>query len=219
MEFWATFGTNGNGACVFDFGNSTGTSGYDFVNFSPHTFANGQQLSLSTPLSTVNLSPPGILDDSAVHVVCILDPTNNYCAIYTNGVLENSMTTALPPLNGISSAWSYIGRSLSSSVAWLNATIDELRIYDGVLTPQQIALDDQYGPAVLATSVTLSQSNSVSGLTLSWPAWAVGFTPESAPDLTSGVWTPLTQTPSLAGNQWSLTIPTTDIATFYRLHR
>jgi len=219
VEFWATFGANGNWARVFDFGNNTGTSGYNFVFYSPHTSANSQQLSLSTPVSTANFVTPGILDNSAVHVVCILDPTNNYCAIYTNGVLQSSLTTALPPLNGVSSAWSFIGRSLFSADAWLNATVDELRLYDGVLTPQQIALNDQYGPNALAMSVTLAQSNSVSGLTLSWPSWAVGFALQSATDLTSGVWTPLTQTPLRAANQWSLTVPTTNAATYYRLQR
>jgi arabinan endo-1,5-alpha-L-arabinosidase len=219
LEFWATFGANGNWVRVFDFGNTTGTSGYNFVFYSPHTSASGQQLSLSTPVSTVNFVTPGILDNSAVHVVCILDPANNDCAVYTNGVLQSSLTTALPPLTGVSSAWSFIGRSLFSSDAWLNATIDELRIYDGRLTPQEIALNDQYGPNALAMSVSLTQSNSVSGLTLSWPSWAVGFALQTATDLTSGVWTTPAQTPSLAGNQWSLTVPTTNAATYYRLER
>ncbi|HWY29889.1 MAG TPA: LamG-like jellyroll fold domain-containing protein, partial [Candidatus Acidoferrum sp.] len=131
VEFWVTFGANGNWARVFDFGNTTGTSGYNFVFYSPHTSNNSQQLSISTPVSTANFVTPGILDNNAVHVVCILDPTNNYCAVYTNGVLQSSLTTTLPPLNGVSSAWSFIGRSLFSADAWLNATVDELRIYDG----------------------------------------------------------------------------------------
>ena len=219
VEFWAAFGANGNGAQVFDFGNTTGTSGYNYIFYSPHTSTSGQRLAISTPVSTVDFDTPGTLDNSAVHVVCIVDPTNNYCAIYTNGVLQSSMTTALPPLTGVSSAWSYIGRSLFSSDAWLNATIDEIRIYDGVLTPQQIALDDQYGPGVLAVPMTLMLSNSVSGITLSWPSSAAGFALQTTTNLTSGVWTTLAQTPSLANNQWSLTIPATNIASYYRLQR
>jgi arabinan endo-1,5-alpha-L-arabinosidase len=219
VEFWATFGANGNWAPVFDFGYTGGGYGYNFVSYSPHTSASGQRLGISTPVSTVYSDTPGILDNSAVHVVCILDPTNNYCAIYTNGVLQSSLTTALPPLTGVSSAWSFIGRSLFSADAWLNASVDELRIYDGVLTRQEIALNDQYGPNALAMSVTLAQTNSVSGITLSWPSWAVGFALQSATDLTSGVWTTLAQTPSLASNQWSLTVPITNAATLYRLQR
>jgi len=219
VEFWATFGANGNWARVFDFGNTAGTSGYNFVFYSPHTSLSGQRLGISTPVATVNFDPPGILDNRAVHVVCILDPTNNYCAIYTNGVLQSSLTTALPPLSGVSTAWSFIGRSLFSADAWLHASVDELRIYDGRLTPQEIALNDQYGPNALAMSVTLAQTNSVSGLNLSWPSWAVGFALQSATDLTSSVWTTLAQAPSLSSNQWSLTVPITNAATFYRLQR
>jgi hypothetical protein len=219
IEFWATFGVNGNWARVFDFGNTTGASGYNFLFYSPHTSAGSQQLALSTPVSTANFVTPGILDNSAVHVVCIVDPTNNYCAIYTNGVLEGALTNALPALTGVSSAWSFIGRSLFSADAWLNATIDELRIYDGRLTPQEIAANDSFGPDALALPITLTESNSAAGLTLSWPAWGVGFALQSTTNLTGGVWTPLAQIPTLAGNQWSLGIAATNAGIFYRLQR
>jgi hypothetical protein len=219
VEFWATFGANGNGAPVFDFGNMNGSSGLNFVFYSPHTSLGGQRLGISTAAATVNFDTPGTLDNQTVHVVCVMDPTNNYCAIYTNGVLQSTLTTALPAFSGISTAWSFIGRSLFSTDAWLNATIDELRIYDGRLTPQEIVANDQYGPEALALPVTLLQSNSVSGLTLSWPSWAVGFVPQSTTSPVGGVWTTLMQTPMLAGNQWSLAVAPTNSLSFYRLQR
>jgi concanavalin A-like lectin/glucanase superfamily protein len=148
-----------------------------------------------------------------------VDPTNNYCAIYTNGVLQSTLTTPLPALAGVSSAWSFIGRSLFSADAWLNATIDELRIYDGRLTPQEIAANDQYGPDALALPVTLVQSNSAYGFTLTWPSWAVGFVPQSTTSPSGGVWTPLAQAPTLASNQWSLAVAATNSLNFYRLQR
>jgi hypothetical protein len=159
------------------------------------------------------------LDNSTVHVVCIVDPTNNYCAIYTNGVLQSALTNSLPPLSEVSSAWSFIGRSMFSADAWLNATIYELRIYDGRLTPQEISVNDQYGPYTLALPVTLTPSNSAAGLTLFWPSWAIDFAPQSSTNLAGGVWTPFGQIPMLAGNQWSLTVAITNSANFYRLQR
>lgn len=219
VEFWATFGANGNGAPVFDFGNMNGSSGLNFVSYSPHTSLGGQRLGISTAAATVNFDTPGMLDNQTVHVVCVMDPTNNYCAIYTNGVLQSTLTTALPALSGISRAWSFIGRSMFSSDAWLNATIDELRVYDGRLTPQEIAVNDQYGPDTLALPIMLLQSNFVSSLTLSWPSWAVGFVPQSTTNPAGGVWTTLLQTPTLAGNQWSLPVPPTNSLSFYRLQR
>jgi hypothetical protein len=219
IEFWATFGANENWAQVFDFGNMNGSSGQNFVSYSPHTPLGGQRLGISTAAATVNFDTPGELDNSAVHVVCILDPTNNYCAIYTNGVLQSTLATPLPALSGVSTAWSFIGRSLSSGDAGLNATIDELRIYDGRLTPQEIAVNDQYGPNALALPVTLVHSNFVFGLTLAWPSWAVGFAPQSATNPAGGVWTGLLQTPTLASNQWSLAVAATNSLNFYRLQR
>jgi prepilin-type processing-associated H-X9-DG protein len=219
VEFWATFGANGNGAQVFDFGNMNGSSGQNFVAYSPHISPDGQRLGISTATAMVNFDTPGVLDNRAVQVVCILDPTNSYCTIYTNGVLQSALTTPLPALSEVNAAWSFIGRSLFSSDAWLNATIDELRIYDGRLTPQEIAADEQYGPDALALPLTLVQSNSASGFTLSWPSWAVGFMPQSTTDPVGGVWTTLPQSPTLIGNQWSLTVAAANALSFYRLQR
>jgi arabinan endo-1,5-alpha-L-arabinosidase len=221
IEFWATFGANGNWARVFDFGNisaSLGGTGIQYLFFSPHTFFGTQRIEMSTN-TTVTLEAAGTLDNRTVHVVCIVDPTNHYAAVYTNGVLEQTLTAAWPPLNSVSTAWSFIGRSLFSTDAYLNGTIDELRIYDGRLTPQEIAVNDQFGPNALALPVTLVNSNSAAGLTLSWPSWAVGFVPQVASALAAGGWTALPQTSILAGDQWSLTIAQTNAAQFYRLLR
>jgi hypothetical protein len=219
IEFWATFGVNGNWARVFDFGNISGSSGQNFLFYTPHNATAGQTLGFSTAAATANLNPAGTLDNRAVHVVCILDPTNNYAAIYTNGVLESALTGPLPAFSGISTAWSFIGRSLFSADAWLNASIDELRIYDGRLTPQEITANDQSGPDALEVPVTLLASSSAAGLTLSWPSWADGFTLQASRDLTSGVWTPVAQQPTLANNQWLLNLAPTNSAMFYRLQR
>lgn len=220
IEFWAAFGTNGNWARIFDFGNispSLGGLGIQYLFFTPHSAYGTQRLELSTN-STVTLEAAGSFDSRTVHVVCIVDPTNHYAAIYTNGVLEQTLTASWPALNSVSTAWSFIGRSLFSTDAYLNATIDEFRIYDGRLTPQEIAANDQFGPDALALPVSLIQSNSAAGLTLTWPSWAVGFAPQSAADLASG-WTPVPQTPILSGDQWSLTLLPTNAIRFYRLQR
>ena len=83
----------------------------------------------------------------------MLTLTENYAAIYTNGVLESSVTEVWPALNTVGAAWSLIGRSLFAADPYLNATIDELRIYDGLITASQIAADLKAGPDVLALPV------------------------------------------------------------------
>lgn len=220
IEFWATFGANGNWARVFDFGNINGANGQNFLFFSPHTSSSGLRQGLSTGSGTVNLDVPGAFDSQTLHVVCLSDPTAGYSAIYTNGVLRASLNSALPALSGVSGAWSFIGRSLFSADAWLNATIDELRIYDGRLTPEEITADDAAGPDALALPVSLDVSWSGPNLTFSWPAYGVGFVPETSPSLgPDAAWMPLPEIPLLNNDQWTVTLPATNSAAFYRLRR
>ncbi len=152
-------------------------------------------------------------------MACIVDPTNGYTAIYTNGVLEIAQTNTLPPLKGISTAWSFLGRSLFGSDPYLNAIIDEFRIYDGRLTPQEIATDCQFGPNALALPVTLAETKSSGSLSLTWPSWAVGFVLESSTNLAGGAWTPVISPGSLANNTWSMTVTPTNAVKFYKLQR
>jgi hypothetical protein len=149
-----------------------------------------------------------------------VDPTNNYAAVYTNGVLEASFTGTWPAFNTVSSAWSFIGCSLWSGDAYLNASIDELRLYDGRLTPEQIAADYRFGPDALALPVSVISSNAPGGWNLSWPAYAVGFALETSPVLgSSAVWTTMTSLPALNNDLWQITIPATNSTQFYRLRR
>jgi hypothetical protein len=220
IEFWATFGANGNWARVFDFGNINGGSGQNFLFFSPHTSAGGLRQGLSTGGGTVNFDTPGTFDNQTLHVVCISDPTAGYSAIYTNGMLLATLNSALPALTGVSTAWSFIGRSLFSTDAWLNATIDELRIYDGRLTPDEIAANETAGPDASALPMSLNVSPSGSALILSWPAYGVGFVPETSPSVgADAVWSPLPQIPVLNNDEWVVTLPATGSAAFYRLRR
>jgi hypothetical protein len=219
LEFWASFGPNGNWSRVFDFGNISGNVGQNFYFFSPHTPTPGLRLGLSTS-STSNFDVPGAFDNQTLHVVCITDPTTGYSAIYTNGVLRASQTSALPPLSGVSTAWSFLGRSLFAADAWLNATIDEFRIYHGRLTPDEITANYIAGPDALAIPIQLTVSNSPSGLTLRWPAYGVGFRPESSPLLSpNAIWSPAGGTPALDGNFYRVTLPTAGTNEFFRLKR
>jgi hypothetical protein len=219
IEAWATFGANGNWARLLDFGNISGNNGQNYLFFSPHTGTGTHRTEISSG-TLANLDIPGTLDNRTVHITCIEDPANGYSAIYTNGVLERAATNSLPALSGVSSAWSFVGRSLFSADAWLNATIDELRIYDGRLTPQEIAFDYQNSPDALALRVNLAVSQSGSALTLSWPSYAVGFVLESSPVLgSSSAWSPIAIAPVLSADAWSVTLTSAPQTAFYRLRR
>lgn len=217
VEFWATFGVNADWVRVFDFGNISGSSGVQYFFYSPHTSLGGQRMEMRTNV-TLTMDIPGTLDNRTMHVVCIVDPPNNYAAVYTNGVLEQAMTASWPKLAAVNQSWSYLGRSLFSTDGWLNGSVDEFRIYDGRLTPEEIAVNDQYGPNALALPVKLVSSNSPAGLNLSWSSYDAGFVPETTATLNGG-WNAVTSPPVLNGNDWQVTVPTTNAAQFYRLRR
>ncbi|MFM2293722.1 MAG: hypothetical protein RLZZ350_135, partial [Verrucomicrobiota bacterium] len=218
VEFWATFGVNGNWSRVFDFGNISGGNGSRYFFFTPHTSVNSHRAEISVTAGTVNLDAPATLDNRTVHVAVIFDPANNYQAFYTNGVLEKSAFVTLPALTGVNASWAFLGRSLFTADAWLNATIDEFRIYDGRLTPADIAANYQFGPDTLALPVTLAATNAPGALQLIWPDYAVGFTAQTR-DTTNAAWTNFPTAPTLTNATWQLTLPATNAAQLFRLRR
>lgn len=149
IESWVTFGANGSWARLFDFGNISGVNGANYLFFTPHTSVTTSRISVSTTAATQDFDIGGVLDNQTVHLVCIYDPTNGYSAVYANGVKQSELSHTLPQSISICSAWSFLGRSLFSADSWLNASIDEFRIYDDRLTPQEITANLSAGPNVL----------------------------------------------------------------------
>jgi len=216
VEFWATFGVNGNWARVFDFGNISGANGQNYFFYTPHTATGGQRMEVKTS-ATTTFDIPGNLDNRTVHVACVCDRASGYLAVYTNGVLASQLNATSPALTNVSGSWSFIGRSLFSSDAYLNASIDELRIYDGRLTPQEIAANFRAGPNSLALPVAITQNNTTSTTLLSWPAWAISFAAQSSVDLVS--WTTNGLAFTLTNDVWVLPVQRTNPAKYFRLQR
>ena len=216
LECWASFAANSPGACLLDCGNISGNSGLDFLSFSPHTPLESQELqSITSFTSTLNVG--GTLDNQSVFLTCVVDPANSFAAVYTNAVLAGAYSTSWPALDSVGTAYSFIGRSLFSADAWLNGAIDELRLYDGRLTPAQIAADFLAGPAAPAASPVLSVTQSGSNFVFTWPSTAAGFALQTTTNLMTGPWITWPQSAVLQSNQWQLTLPPTDAASYYRL--
>ena len=216
LECWASFGVNGNWARVLDCGNISGSSGLDYFFYSPHSSLGGQRLQTSTT-SAGTLDIGGILDNQSVFVTCVVDPANSYAAVYTNAVLAGVYSGAWPAFSSVSTAYSFIGRSLFSSDAYLNGTVDELRLYDGRLTPAQIEADYLAGPSALVASPVLSFTQSGSNFVFTWPSTVLGFALQTTTNLVAGPWTTVGPSAVLQSNQWQLTLPMTSAAGFYRL--
>jgi hypothetical protein len=219
VEFWAVLGVSGNWARVFDFGSISGSSGTRYLFFSPHTSASTHRLEINSGSVTRTMEVPGVMDNRTVCVACIVDPANGYSAIYTNGVLEKAFTNSLPALSTVNSGWAFLGRSLFSSDAWLNATIDEFRIYDGRLTPGQIAVDFKSGPDELALPFRAEASDTASSLSMSWPSYAAGYVPEVSAQAGSLGWTAISNAAILDNDRWRFDLRKTNPAAFLRLRR
>ncbi|HWD20454.1 MAG TPA: LamG-like jellyroll fold domain-containing protein [Verrucomicrobiae bacterium] len=162
IDFWATFGTQSIWSYTWAFGNTVNNAGVSFLHFSGHNGGNGYTLDRATG---PQLNMPGALDLQTVHVTAVVDPTTGVQAVYTNGALVGFSTTAVSPLNLVATNVSYIGRSLWNADPAPIFNMNEFRIYNGALTPAQIAVANQSGP-----DNTNIDPGAIQSLTLSLPA-------------------------------------------------
>lgn len=147
FEFWATLGTNRNWVRVFDQGSTNGNrGGYDLY-FCPHSGSKDFRLTIMDPHPTERIvTIPGNLDNQTnLHVACVLDPTNGFMGIYTNGTLAGSRKD-LASLSNVDTNLFFLGRSLFASDPPLNGSIDEFRIYRRALSATDVAASYTNGP-------------------------------------------------------------------------
>jgi hypothetical protein len=174
--FVTSFGTNTSGAWLWGFGEEDpGTLfGYNYTYFSPHVGANARAgISTAqipgTGAEQNNTITGGQMDNQTNVVICVIQhPFLNYQQIYINGVLviTNTITTLL---SQVGPDFGAIGKSLYDNAtgaypaqAYMNATIDEFRIYNGVLGVNQIAVDAAAGANNVVTNVGAFSSISIS---------------------------------------------------------
>ncbi len=218
IEFWADIGANGYWTRVFDFGNISGGNGYSFLFLTPQWAPGTYRMDMNGNALDVT----GNLNNTSAHVVCIVDPSANYTAMYVNGVLVKQQTASTSALSTIGKQWSFLGRSLFSADPYLDADIEEFRIYDGRLTPDEIADNYAAGPDVMYAAIGLSMTNVVDGLRLEWPTYPL-FALDSTTELgTNSMWQTLSR-PIPANGYFRSVLPVYDPGApsnaFFRLSR
>ena len=209
---------------LFSFGDTDSSGdGYDYIFFNPN-FARaaisaldpgyegeqGGSLPFSLGLAT-NL-----------HLTCVFDCPNGLIDVYTNGDLAATFSGITDPLSSVGAEFAYIGRSLYDADAYLNWSIEELRIYKGALGPAEIAATDALGPnQLLITNVpTVSISTSVGNLSLSWPLASAGYTVLTTTNLSSSNWMVADASPEIVAGKWQFSMPVTNSEDqFFRLQR
>ncbi len=221
LEAWYTApSTTVNGALFAFNSTNSGTSYIRFVPFgtTTHTF---EIQTAASGGGAETLSHVPSLNNGTWHVTCVYDPTGPLMAVYTNGVIDSSYTGILWPLTTIATNISSIGLSPWSGDPGLTMTLREYRIYSGRLAPVDIATTQILGPNALTTPTpSLGAAINGANTTLTWPQGASGFSLVSSPVLGIGaVWTPVTNTPTLVGENYQLALPHTGAAQYFRLRR
>ena len=155
VEAWASFGANANWCRLWDFGDINGTQGQNYFFLSPHSGPGDTFLQVRPtgfgPDETIEHAP--ILDNQTnVHIAAVVYPAIGLMQLYLNGFLAGQVTNATAPLSTIHDVYNYLGHSLFSSDAFLNGSIDEFRVYSGVMSAQQAALDAAAGPDLLVSN-------------------------------------------------------------------
>jgi hypothetical protein len=90
-------------------------------------------------------------------------------------VLEVAEYDASAALSLVPTNYAFIGRSFYDADPYLNASIDEFRIYSGALTPQQVALTQLEGPNV--TNLDVGALSSIVVVPTTFPAYSALLAP------------------------------------------
>jgi hypothetical protein len=166
IELWGSFSNeNPVWTRVFAFGDQDGAgakvTGLDYTHFAG---GNWQNFDLSTPVGGVWVNNPGGLNGvENVHLTLIVDPVNNQMYYYNDTRIAsnpgvNGNNGIVPPLNAVVDTFSLIGKSLHDIDATLTGSIDEFRVYSGVLSPQRVAINHAAGPDNYVADVGVLQA-------------------------------------------------------------
>jgi hypothetical protein len=180
VEAWVTMNTNATWARLFDFGDSFGNDGGYYWFYSPYS-GGGSRLAISTGGYPGYAAGEQLIDTTAlptgtkVHVICVYDGVNHQMRIYRNGTLDSSVSVTMLTAN-LHNTFAYIGKSLYYWDAYLNASIDEFRIYNIPLNASMALSSYQAGPNSPITTYSVpcnpnpSDQGTVTSLcpTLSW---------------------------------------------------
>ena len=120
---------------VFDSGNGNGGTNYfeGIVSWSGNALHGGSKLPTN---------------NTQVHVTLIYDPVNGVKSIYVNGVLSSTYSGSLAALSSYPQTAFNLGRSpwANSGDPYLKGSINEFRVYSGVLSDGEISANDTAGP-------------------------------------------------------------------------
>jgi hypothetical protein len=160
-----------------------------------------------------------ITTGSKSHFAIVYDYPRGVARLYINGQLAGT-GVALYPLSVVDDRNDWLGRSQWQD-PYLNASIDEFRIYNGPMLDADIGASFAAGPnALAAPQVTLGVALAGANVQLSWTTNVSASTVlQATPTLGTGVtWSSAgLPAPTIVGDKYQVTVPASGSASFYRL--
>jgi len=155
IDTWFSFTVPNNNVCLFSVDNGSGTgSGGSYLRYNVFDSNNGH--GGTNYFEGIvgwggNLLHGGSVlptNNTQVHVTLIYDPVNGVKSIYVNGVLSSTYSGSLAALSSYPQNVFTLGRSpwANSGDPYLKGSINEFRVYSGVLSDSEIATNELAGP-------------------------------------------------------------------------
>lgn len=218
VDAWANLNAPNNWARLWEFNDGSGGNTQNEFYFSPGWNPDpttGNFYSAGFPWGN-SIYTAGPLGNESVHITC--EYGDGWLGIYTNAVLMASISGVVAPADSAGTNYASIGYSPYGDPG-INGTLDEFRIYNGILSPEEIKASDLLGPTnVLSTTTSLGASWSSGNTVLTWPLASAGFAVQTTTNILSG-WTTLTNAPTISGSTWQIALPGSGSSAFYRLVR
>jgi hypothetical protein len=156
-----------------------------------------------------------------VYVAIIYEPGAGSARIYLNGALVASATGTFNPTSRFTDYSAWLGRSQWDRDPYFNGSYDEFRIWQGILTDQDIAGHYAAGPnqqfETFAPALAIARSGNQ--LVLSWSFNGASAQLQSSPGLFPAAWLDVTNQVSISNNTYSVTVPISSRSAFYRLRQ
>lgn len=138
----------------------------------------------------------------------------NWTTDYNKGVIQDSGILGVGNAN--KNIWFAGGQGTMGDVRSFRGLIDEVHVYNKVLTLEEIQAA-QIAPATsVVASPTLNAKLQGNQISVSWVS-ADSFQLQSRTNLTSGTWSNVGTTPTVNGSTNTVQLPTTSPAQFFRL--
>ena len=239
IEAWVTLQSAAPGGWqrVFDFGgNDAGTNGSGLgTNYLVLTPSRGDTHTVgfiettlnpsATPAdaNALNLNGTSAMPvGSETYVAVTYDPVAGSSQLFVNGALMASVSgRSLNPLNKFSDYNNYLGRSQYHLDSFFMGQFNEFRIWETILSAEQIQDHFVAGPDeqfLTVTRPTLTIAHTGANIVLTWPTNnTAGFQLQFTRSLSAANWQTVTNSVVVSNALYRVAVPETNSPTFYRL--